>query len=107
MYLQADLDSMALHWNSHCIRPTKNQNVPNGRPFTMFYMPHLYNALDYLCDIDKAKMDTCEELCNVNVLLCDETMRELCDMLLLQHHLQKPTSATDLSDLYIFLKTDN
>ncbi len=67
-------------------------------------MPHLYNAYNCMRCVEDAKMNACNELCNVNVLTCDETIRELCDILLNEQRVIKSNSAAYLSKLYIFLR---
>ncbi|KAL3868611.1 hypothetical protein ACJMK2_041407 [Sinanodonta woodiana] len=45
--LQEDIDEAVTVWNTHCIRPSKNQNVPSGRPCVLYTMPLLYGTQDY------------------------------------------------------------
>ncbi|OWF56044.1 hypothetical protein KP79_PYT20971 [Mizuhopecten yessoensis] len=40
--VQRDLDNIASVWNTHTIRPSKNQNVPHGRPAVLFSMPEVF-----------------------------------------------------------------
>ncbi|KAF5887205.1 uncharacterized protein DAT39_022327 [Clarias magur] len=49
--IQTELDAVKESWNSHLIRPSRNQRVPHGRPEVMYFLPELYNTQDYLCQI--------------------------------------------------------
>ncbi|CAL8290549.1 unnamed protein product, partial [Arctogadus glacialis] len=47
-----ELDDTAQVWNTHTIRPSKNLNVPRGRPNVMFALPELYGTRDFLSPIE-------------------------------------------------------
>ncbi|KAL3879648.1 hypothetical protein ACJMK2_031935 [Sinanodonta woodiana] len=61
--LQNDIDSMVQVWNVHRIRPTKNQNSPNGRPFVMYKLPMIYGTRSYLQSVDEDKIEICRAEC--------------------------------------------
>ncbi|CAG9772321.1 unnamed protein product [Ceutorhynchus assimilis] len=46
--IQIELDQVALEWNTHTIRGTKNSRTPVCRPIMMFQIPSLYDAEDKL-----------------------------------------------------------
>ncbi|CAB1433775.1 unnamed protein product [Pleuronectes platessa] len=49
--IQDELDDTAQVWNAHTIRPSKNTNVPSGRPNVMYALPQLYGTRDFLCSM--------------------------------------------------------
>ncbi|KAF3850028.1 hypothetical protein F7725_019747 [Dissostichus mawsoni] len=42
--IQDELDDTAQVWNAHTIRPSRNLNVPSGRPNVMYAVPDLYRT---------------------------------------------------------------
>lgn len=70
----------------------------------MFHSPHLYSARDYLHRIDGDRLDACNELCNIDVPNCDDTMEQLCNRILDEHSIERAHSANDLVDVYVFLR---
>ncbi|KAL3887956.1 hypothetical protein ACJMK2_000341 [Sinanodonta woodiana] len=50
-------------WNVHHIRPTKNQNSPNGRPVVMYKLPMIYGTRSYLQSVDEDKIEVCRDEC--------------------------------------------
>lgn len=46
--LQAELDRIAHHWNTHNIRPQKcYRELPTGKPDIMYFSPEIYDGHDY------------------------------------------------------------
>ena len=45
--IQADLDRIAEHWNSHEIRQQKHSNIPSGKPELLHYVPEIFGGRDY------------------------------------------------------------
>ncbi|KAL3885446.1 hypothetical protein ACJMK2_025632 [Sinanodonta woodiana] len=45
--LHENIDEVVTVWNTNCIRLSKNQNVPSGRPCVLYTMPLLYGTQDY------------------------------------------------------------
>jgi len=37
-FIQNELDRVARHWNTHCIRPYPNQETPPGRPDVLYHL---------------------------------------------------------------------
>ncbi|KAL3887958.1 hypothetical protein ACJMK2_000343 [Sinanodonta woodiana] len=50
-------------WNVHHIRPTKNQNSPNGRPVVMYKLSMIYGTRSYLQSVDEDKIEVCRDEC--------------------------------------------
>ncbi len=104
--LQRDLDQMAEQWNTHNIRPTKNQNVPNGRPMLMYSLPELFGAVNHLCNVDGDQIEICEGESCMEPMKCDDTIEELCNLILSRHQIHKPLLGDDLYELYLYLRTE-
>lgn len=54
--LQAELDSVKEHWNTHRIRKSRSDTVP-GRPDSLYFLPELYGARDCLFEVPAAEVD--------------------------------------------------
>ena len=57
--LKDELDRTAEVWNAHVISPSKNENVPHGRPNVMYFVPELYNTQNYTHGIAQDDLDEC------------------------------------------------
>jgi hypothetical protein len=99
------LNQTVEQWHAHRIRPTKNQNVPNGKPFLMYAMPQLFGSQDYVCKVPADKLLVAEQTCGTHVSTCDETVKDLCDNILSDIGFSvSPLQSTDnLYDVYVFL----
>ncbi|MGH0128997.1 UNVERIFIED_CONTAM: hypothetical protein FKN15_037098 [Acipenser sinensis] len=103
--LQAELDATVNLWNSHRIRPSKNHNVPSGRPVVMYTCKELYGAQDYLCSVTDVEVNAClEESTPKGPFTCDETVFELYSLLMEEEDQQKPHCAEEAALLYHFLR---
>jgi len=94
-------------WNGYKIRSTKNAIAPSGRPTSMFYLPHLWNSESYLFDLQDENISLCKDECVfVSELVCDETIFQLCHILIEENNLVVTNSngAYDVVNLYIELK---
>ncbi|KAL3870743.1 hypothetical protein ACJMK2_038787 [Sinanodonta woodiana] len=82
LFTTNDIDSMVQVWNVHRIRPTKNQNCPNGRPVVMYKLPMIYGTRSYLQSVDEDKIKICRDEC-MNVYFemnapCDRAVLNIC-----------------------------
>lgn len=101
VFCQEDLDSMCRVWNAHQIRPTKNQNCPNGRPVVMYSVPSLYNTYSYLHGVEEQKIAACEEECRFRAdTTCDEDFADLCRIYMAENDWQFPGLLADGIQLY-------
>ncbi|XP_051931236.1 uncharacterized protein LOC127607148 [Hippocampus zosterae] len=77
--IQDELDDTALVWNSHLIRPSKNMNVPSGRPNVMYMLPELYGTRDFLSPVDNEQVQLCKSQCVFRLTMpCDPDVFGLC-----------------------------
>ena len=54
--IRKELSTVANEWNRHIISKSMN-GEPSGRPDTMFFLPHLYNAEKRLKNIDLEEVE--------------------------------------------------
>lgn len=73
----------------------------------MFNLPHLWNSESYLFDLQDEDISVCKDECVfVSELVCDETIFELCHILIEENNLvvKNANDAYDAVNLYIELK---
>lgn len=105
LFLQDELDATKESWNSHLIRPSKNVNVPHGRPDIMYTVPELYDTEDYLCDVSEQDIISCEEDClHRSDIACDEDVHTLCTYIMAENNLTVSVDAYMAIDLYLTLR---
>lgn len=72
----------------------------------MFYLPHLWNSESYLHNIQDEDISVCEDECSFSSdLICDETVLELCQILMQENNLVKTDDVYDAVNVYVELKT--
>ena len=54
--LQADLDHVRDHWNTHYIRKSRHDTIP-GRPDELFYLPENGGFEDFKCPVTEQLLD--------------------------------------------------
>ncbi|XP_060595300.1 uncharacterized protein LOC132749519 [Ruditapes philippinarum] len=105
--IQEELNEIASLWNSHRIRPSKNQTSPNGRPVVMYTCPERFGVQDYLCNVTDNQIDACSEECIFKgPMVCEETVFELCTFLMNDSRKEMPTCGEEAVVLYQFLRTE-
>lgn len=101
--LQEELDDTALEWNCHKISAQRNTNCETGKPITMYEIPHLYAAMDYIQHIrDRQILAACRFL----NLPCDKDIYELCNIIMQEKNLQLSDDPYCNIDVYIELKNE-
>ena len=55
--VRKELNSVAVEWNQHIISRSINGG-PSGQPDTMYFLPHLYDAENYLENVDLAEIES-------------------------------------------------
>ncbi|PFX22781.1 hypothetical protein AWC38_SpisGene12690 [Stylophora pistillata] len=63
--LQADLDHVRDHWNTHYIRKSRHNTVP-GRPDELLYIPENSGFKDFRCPITKQQLDDMAVCCTTD-----------------------------------------
>ena len=87
------------------IRPTKNPNVPSGRPNVMYTVPGLFGTHDYLENVREEDVTVCEHECSYRSLYpCDLDVYDICLLIMGQQDIALPRTPYDGIDLFIQLK---
>ena len=101
---QDELDDTAQTWNAHTIRPSRNTNVPSGRPNIMYAIPQLYNR-DYLCPVQSEHLGVCKTECIFREPIpCDRDVYSLCNDIMVESHLHLPEDPYQAVNLYMHLR---
>ncbi len=104
---QTALNNIALTWNSHVISASRNAVAPNGRPLLMYMNPELFGGRECICTFSCEDLEVCKEECMfTNDRLCDNTIFELCCVLMIEINVQKTAEIADRKELYLTLRTD-
>jgi hypothetical protein len=92
-------------WNTHIIQSKPGVTETGKRPILMYSLPQLYSAEDHLCLVDEEKITICaEETVQKTSTCADETLLELCSLLMKDNYLSKPTDSNEARHLYIHLR---
>ena len=90
---------------THCIRPSKNQNVPSGRPCVLYTIPLLYGTQDYATDVDRDTIIACKDECWLNQNKpSDPELQELFQILMEENNLEIMRSPEDALNTYKTLR---
>lgn len=100
------MDAVRAIWNSHRIRPSKNENVPHGRPTVMFSMPEIFHTKNFMKTVDQRDVNICMSECVFRGRsTCDPEMFELLPIYMTENNLAPPTTAREGLELYEKLRT--
>jgi hypothetical protein len=71
----------------------------------MYTIPELYQAEDHLCPADETEIMICAEETVPKTLTCaDDTLFDLCMMLMEENRLLKPNDSNEARHLYVRLR---
>ncbi|KAK1172320.1 hypothetical protein AOXY_G4861 [Acipenser oxyrinchus oxyrinchus] len=105
--IQDELDETARVWDSHVIRPSKNDKVPSGRPSVMYLLPELYRTYDYMSPIESVELQVCRSECTFRLPVpCDPDVYDMCNIVMAESHLDLPNEPYQALDLYIRLRNE-
>lgn len=106
--MQDELDEVVRTWNTHQIRPRPAHGMHGGRPILMFSMPQLYGAgEDKLQPVLPEEVAVCKEECTPKGQYpCDETVFELCILLMDENGWDAPLDAYAAAELYSLLRNE-
>ncbi|MEQ2315925.1 hypothetical protein AMECASPLE_027450 [Ameca splendens] len=100
--LQDELDDTAIVWNTHLIRPSKNMQVPSGRPNVMYAVPELYNTRDFLTPGQNDHVQLCRNQCVFRLTIpCDPDVYDICNILMAESQLITPADPYEAVNLYL------
>ena len=92
-------------WNTDTIRPSKNLNVPSGRPNVMFALPELYGTRDCLSPIEDGDFQLCKKECIFRQTKpCDSDLYEQCNIFMAESNLTLATDPYQAVNLYMHLR---
>ncbi|XP_047242593.1 uncharacterized protein LOC124881124 isoform X1 [Girardinichthys multiradiatus] len=101
--IQDELDDVVHTWNSHKIRPSGGAS--SGQPVVMYSFPELHRAEDRLKPVFMDEINVCMEECTPKGQYpCDETVFELCCLLMVENEWNAPRDPLVAADLYIRLR---
>ncbi len=104
--LRHELNTIKTAWNTHRIRPSRHQTSPSGKPDVMFFMPHIYNTISYLQDVDMDVYSLLSELLTRNASahnclpIYAELFQTLCDE---RGLISRPSSLNEAADMLVLL----
>ena len=95
-------------WNSHRIRAKAGYGVIEGIYSTLMYMlPEMYSAEDNLKAVDMDELALCKKECiPKSQYPCDDTVFDLCCLLMWEKGWDAPKDAFSAAELYILLRTE-
>ncbi|RXM35362.1 hypothetical protein EOD39_4163 [Acipenser ruthenus] len=105
--IQEELDQVKKKiWNAHNIRPSRNENVPYGRPVAMYLVPELWGTPNYLNLVDVQDLQLCKQMCTFRCPIpCNEDVFDLYMMIMEEHNLSFQNEAFGAVELYTHLRT--
>ncbi|XP_030578347.1 uncharacterized protein LOC115796976 [Archocentrus centrarchus] len=105
--VQDELNEVVTTWNSHKIRPKAGHGVTGGRPVLMYTLPEMHGAEDCLKTIDLEELALCKEECTPKSQYpCDETVFDLCCLLMQEKGWDAPRDAFSAAELYLLLRNE-
>lgn len=102
---QRELEEVAQLWNCHRIRPSRNAVSPSGRPLVMYNIPQLFGSTNHLKAVNPQQVELCRQECLPRgPLPCDQTVFDICCLIMSENHLHPPTTAEEAVELYLYLR---
>lgn len=87
---QDELDETSCVWDSHVIRPSKNDRVPSGRPRIMYMFPELYTTDDCISPVEGADALLWQSNCTFRPTApCDGDIYNICNILMVESHFEE------------------
>lgn len=79
--------------------------APSGRPILMYTIPHLFGGQDHLKEVSRGAVEACKEECQQRgPHPCDETVFNMCCLIMTENFLHSPTTPDEAIELYLFLR---
>ena len=105
LLFQDELDQITSLWNTHMIRPRRNQRSPSGLHVMMYTAPHLYGAQDHICQSENEDLRICkEESREKGEYPCDDTVYDICCLLMAENDWSATHDVTAAIELYNLLR---
>ena len=102
--LKNELYTVAVEWNHHIISKSINGG-PNGRPDTMFFLPHLYNTDSFLENVDLQEVEAIYPHVTDSPRDFSDEFQEFAEFVLQGNdHDDMPSDVASGLDLFLYLK---
>ena len=103
--IRQELNRAARLCNTHRIRPSRNQEVPAGRPDVLFVLPEMHGHRDLKVNVNLDELDMAVELCcsEESALDCSVEFLQLAQIIMTEQIIDMPVSPEDARNLYLFL----
>ncbi|KAJ8314828.1 hypothetical protein KUTeg_006978, partial [Tegillarca granosa] len=103
--IQAKLDQIVSVWDVHCLQRKKNSDANVGKPFLLYNAPEMFGGNDKLCHLNADDYEICkEETVDLPDIPCDDTVYELCCLLMEEGGWDLPLNTQDGIELYMNLR---
>ena len=103
--LRSEMKRIERLWNTHMIRPSRNQEVPSGRPDVLYLLPELQNATDRKIGVNEDEVSIAEEVCCQEDPRpdCLEDFKLLANIIMEEEGMEKPSCHREARELYLHL----
>ena len=99
-----ELNSVAVEWNQHIISRTVNGD-PSKRPDTVYFLPHFYDAENYLENVDWAEIESIYQDVASSPKDFSDEFKEFAEFQLQEVQIvRRPNKTVAGFDLFMFLK---
>ncbi|XP_057306649.1 uncharacterized protein LOC130644886 isoform X2 [Hydractinia symbiolongicarpus] len=99
--VQKELDDFRVLYNTHRIRPYRNQHCPNGRPCFIYSVPEFYGSRNYKVSVsDKDATLAIPYTTSKKTFQCSEEFEELALQLMVNENLSFPADFQEARALY-------
>ena len=102
--VRKELNSIAVEWNQRIILRSVNGG-PSGRPDTMYFLPHLYDAENYLENVDSTEIESIYQDVTSSPKDFSDEFKEFAELQLQEAQIvRRPNNAVAGFNLFMFLK---
>ena len=87
--IRKDLASIVNDWNAHIISSSR-YGGPRGRPDSMYYLPHLFDAEDYLVKVENDEIEEFIPCVTTEIEDCSAKFKEFSRTIMLNDNIEMP-----------------
>ncbi len=99
--IQADLDDVVEHWNSHYIRKSRHGTI-SGIPDILYSLPHYHGKTDCLFPVSSAQVEAMETNCQLDEQV-ENIYQEYFETVLTEIELEVPSNEEEALNLFQIL----
>ena len=100
-FIRDELQSIMDDWNVHIISQGRSTG-PRGRPDTMYFLPHLYDTIDYATPITEEEVNEFRPSVSHNLRDYSKEFEEFANLVMLNNNLNHPSNVTEALNVYIY-----